>query len=123
MAVKIIRVPKTPRSAFNTERPVSNLLKAQIANLEAAAYGSTREAAGKKRPRNEGQASQVIRALTAQLHPDGAASAAADAEARRLLQPPLKTPRPARASARRTAPKGARPNAPKRARRVGSKKR
>jgi hypothetical protein len=115
MAVKTIRVPKTPPSAFNTQRPVSNLLKAQIANLEAATSGPTRAPAGRKRPRTEGQASALIRTLTAQLHPEGALASAGTVEARQLLQPPTAAARP--------RPKAVRRAKAKRVRRVGAKKR
>lgn len=37
MAILKIKVPKTPRSAFNKNRPASELLKAQLEHLEAAA--------------------------------------------------------------------------------------
>jgi hypothetical protein len=37
MAVLKIKVPKTPKSAFNKYRPASDLLKAQLEHLEAAA--------------------------------------------------------------------------------------
>ena len=38
MAVMKIRVPKTPKSAFNKNRPASDLLKAQLEHLEKATY-------------------------------------------------------------------------------------
>lgn len=72
MAVKRIKVPKTPMAAFNKQRRVSNLLKAQIEHLEAAAYGPAATPSQRKRPRNEGQASAYIETLTRQLHPEGA---------------------------------------------------
>ena len=77
--VKVIPVPKTPKRAFNPSRPLSNLLKAHIVNLEAAvqkAQGSGLKAQGKaldktparRRPRSEGQAAGYIEHLTKQLH-------------------------------------------------------
>jgi hypothetical protein len=74
--MKLIRIPKTPRSAYDPKRKVSSLLKAQIANLEAVTYkrqGVTRAS----RPKTEGQASAYIADLTRQLHPEvpGAAPA------------------------------------------------
>ena len=77
MALKTIRIPKTPRTAFNKKRPVSNLLKAQIAHLEAAAYPAGTAPKRPRRPRNEGQASAYIAELTRQLHPAGAQESAA----------------------------------------------
>jgi len=67
--MKLIRIPKTPRSAYDPKRKVSSLLKAQIANLEAVTYkrqGLTRAS----RPKTEGQASAYIADLTRQLHPE-----------------------------------------------------
>jgi len=90
MAVKQIKIPKTPISAFNKKRRVSNLLKFQIEHLEAAAYKSAAPQQKRTRPRNEGQAAAYIERLTKQLHPDGARPLVADA-------------RPVRPAARRTA--------------------
>src|SRR3954468_4629584 len=67
--MKLISVPKTPRSAYDPKRRVSSLLKAQIANLEAVTrkrQGVTRAS----RPKTEGQASAYIAELTRQLHPE-----------------------------------------------------
>jgi hypothetical protein len=67
--MKLITVPKTPKSAYNPKRKVSSLLKAHIANLEAVAHkrpGATYA----KRPKTEGQASAYIADLTRQLHPE-----------------------------------------------------
>ena len=66
--VKIIRVPRTPASAYNPKRAASSLLTAHVANLEAAtrqhAYGKAA-----RRPRTEAQASRYIAELTQELHP------------------------------------------------------
>lgn len=66
--VKIIRVPKTPASAYNPKRAASSLLTAHVANLEAA---TRQHAHGKpaRRPRTEAQASRYIAELTQELHP------------------------------------------------------
>jgi hypothetical protein len=71
----IIKVPKTPASAFNKDRRASSLLKAQVEHLEAASEIHPRSPAGKKRkrrPMTEGQAAAYIESLTRALHPQGA---------------------------------------------------
>ncbi|MEP6919176.1 MAG: hypothetical protein ABJC89_26275, partial [Acidobacteriota bacterium] len=80
--VKVIKVPKTPKSAYDPARKVSNLLKAHIVQLEAARqkqYGLM----AIKRPRNEGQASAYIAELTQLVHPAKDEAAAAEAAALR----------------------------------------
>lgn len=65
---KQISVPRTPASAYNPKRKVSDLLKAHITNLEAVTgYGTA--AGSKRRPKNEAQASAYISEMTRQLHP------------------------------------------------------
>src|SRR4051812_49113170 len=74
--MKLITVPKTPRSAYNPKRKVSSLLKAHIANLEAVARkrtGATRTTL----PKTEAQAAAYIADLTRQLHPEVAPAAEA----------------------------------------------
>jgi hypothetical protein len=63
---KSITIPKTPKSAYNPQRKVSQLLKAHISNLETM----TRKRGGTatKRPKTEAQASAYIAILTEQLH-------------------------------------------------------
>ena len=63
---KSITIPKTPKSAYNPKRKVSQLLKAHISNLETM----TRKRGGTatKRPKTEAQASAYIATLTEQLH-------------------------------------------------------
>jgi hypothetical protein len=48
MTVTKITVPKTPKSAFNKNRPASGLLMAQLEHLEAAA-GNYPPATAKRR--------------------------------------------------------------------------
>lgn len=64
----IIRVPKTPASAYNPKRAVSSLITTHIANLEAA---TRRHVHGKtsRKPRTEAQAARYIAELTQELHP------------------------------------------------------
>src|SRR5262245_25798953 len=72
----VIRVPKTPRKAFNKSRPISNLLKAQLEHLEAVVYPApnpgarTMRLARPAKPvvRTEGQAAAYIQELTRQLY-------------------------------------------------------
>jgi hypothetical protein len=65
---KAIPVPRTPKSAYNPKRKVSDLLKAHITNLEAVTgYGTA--AGAKRKPKNEAQASAYISEMTRQLHP------------------------------------------------------
>jgi hypothetical protein len=66
--VKTIRIPKTPVSAYNPARAASSLIKAHVANLEAA---TRRHAHAKptRQPRNEAQAASYIAELTRELHP------------------------------------------------------
>jgi len=72
MAVIKIKVPKTPKSAFNKNRPASDLLKAQLEHLEAAS-GNYESASSAKRkagkPLTEGDVANRIYALTTKLHP------------------------------------------------------
>jgi hypothetical protein len=95
--MKVIKIPKTPKSAFNPSRPASTLLKAQVEQLEAATgihAGDTRE---RRRPRTEGEAAKYIEQLTRGLHPEGAAA-----------------PPPHRANSARRGPRpGMPPEAPK----------
>lgn len=62
-------VPKTPKKAFNPDRPPSGLITSQVEHLEAA-LGMFREP-GQRRagPRTEGEAAEYIAQLTAQIHP------------------------------------------------------
>ena len=72
MAVIKITVPKTPKSAFNKNRPASGLLMAQLEHLEAAA-GNYPSATGKRRKAlTEGQVAARIHELTRTLHPQAA---------------------------------------------------
>lgn len=62
----VIKVPKTPKSAFNPARKPSSLIRAQIEHLEAAAKAVAPQAAlARSRPGTEGQAAAYIASLTA----------------------------------------------------------
>ena len=71
MAILRIKVPKTPRSAFNKYRPASDLLKAQLEHLEAAAGKYQGEASTMRkaaRALTEDDVATRIHALTRKLH-------------------------------------------------------
>ena len=71
----VIRVPKTPKGAFNKNRPVSKLLKSQLDQLEWAVRPASQRKPyqlPKTSVRTEGQAAERIGELTRLLHPEGA---------------------------------------------------
>jgi hypothetical protein len=71
----IIRVPKTPASAMNPDRPVSSLLKNQIEHLQAAEFRLPARQQTNiyiNKIKTERQAAEYIRQVTARLHPEGA---------------------------------------------------
>jgi hypothetical protein len=66
----IIKVPKTPKKAFNAQRPPSELLKQQIQHLEWAVRPASQRKPGMikvRGVRTEGEAADRIQQLTAQL--------------------------------------------------------
>ncbi len=78
-----IKVPKTPKSAFNPDRPASALLVAHVMHLEHAL--GLPEGSKKKRV-TEGAAARYIGELTARLTgqpPPGAATKAPKSKAKR----------------------------------------
>ena len=69
--MKVIKVPKTPKSAFNPKRRASALLKSQIKHLEWAVRPAAERKPGKLRVRNvrtEEEAAARIERLTRQLY-------------------------------------------------------
>ena len=71
----IIRVPKTPASAMNPDRPVSSLLKNQIEHLQTAEFRLPARQQTNiyiNKIKTERQAAEYIRQVTARLHPEGA---------------------------------------------------
>ena len=72
MAVIKISVPKTPKSAFNKNRPASGLLMAQLEHLETASGEYSPPKRKGKKPLTEGQVAARIHELTRALHPDAA---------------------------------------------------
>ncbi len=100
----IIKVPKTPRSAYNPSRRASGLLEAQIKQLQAAAGVSSPQSLSRSRRTtgSEGEAARYIAALTRTLHPDGAGQSAA-AMASPMLHAQAPATAPARAKKRTPA--------------------
>lgn len=72
MAVIKINVPKTPKSAFNENRPASGLLIAQLEHLETAAGDYPSPTKKRKKALTEGQVAARIHELTKTLHPHSA---------------------------------------------------
>jgi hypothetical protein len=71
----VIRVPKTPASALNPDRPISALLKNQIVHLQHAEFRlPVRDQTNIyiNKIKTEGQAAEYIRQVTAKLHPKSA---------------------------------------------------
>jgi hypothetical protein len=107
----VIKVPKTPKSAFNKSRPLSNLLKAQVGILETLAAGPARAGAmaaavpQTTMPKTEGEAALYMATLAARVYPDVGVPPAAAAAG------PVAPEAPMRAA---TARRGAAPAKPKR---------
>ncbi len=109
---KSISIRRAPASAYNPQRPMSDLLRAHIRNLEAVT-GRTTAPGPKRKPKTEAQASAYIAELTRQipnLTPAADAPAAgyeepAAAEMRIKLARPR---RPGAARSRRKTTKAAR---------------
>jgi hypothetical protein len=114
---KVIGVPRTPTSAYNPKRRVSDLLKAHITNLEAVT-GHGAAAGPKRKPKNEAQASAYISEMTRQLHPTLYASTALAPAPAGVPSAPAVSPAAPAARRRRTARKKKRPAGRKSARAV-----
>lgn len=69
----VIRVPKTPASAMNPDRPISGLLKNQIVHLQHAEFRlPARDQTNIyiNKIKTEGEAAEYIRQVTAKIHPE-----------------------------------------------------
>jgi hypothetical protein len=69
----VIRVPKTPASAINPDRPISGLLKNQILHLQHAEFRlPARDQTNiyVNKIRTEREAAEYIRQVTAKIHPE-----------------------------------------------------
>jgi hypothetical protein len=71
----VIRVPKTPKRAFNKSRPASSLLRSQLDHLEWAVRPASQRKPHqlpKAAVKTEGEAAARIGELTRMLRPDAA---------------------------------------------------
>jgi hypothetical protein len=112
MAVLKIKVPKTPESAFNKNRPASDLLKAQLEHLEAAAGNYQSELPATRRASKsltEGQVAVRIHALTRKLHPQMSGEQPAPGAVVNAIEEPLaqarRSARPRRKAAKTSTPR------------------
>ena len=99
----VIKVPKTPRRAFDTGRTPSKLLKDQVKHLEWAVRPASQRKPGDFRPRpprTEGQAAARIATLTRRLLEQKTQASQATVPA----IPPPAAAAPAAAAARATKP-------------------
>ena len=90
MAVLKIKVPKVPKTAFNKYRPASELLKAQLEHLEAAAGKYKGESSPLRRAvkaLTEDDVATRIEALTRRLHLPTDEQPAATTVASPILEP------------------------------------
>jgi hypothetical protein len=120
-----IKVPKTPKSAFNPGRPPSGLIQAQIQHLEAAA-GTYQDATARRRSkvRTEGEAADYIAQLTAQVYQRAGAPAGPEIAVPQPAPPIAGTATPTSTTRRRTAvPRSSAKAAPKRRQASSAKKR
>jgi len=73
--VTFIRVPRPPDSAMNRDRPISDLIKAQLAHIHHAESARLpKEKRDGRRPediRTESEAASYIATVTSVLHPKG----------------------------------------------------
>src|SRR5262249_6924841 len=103
----VIKVPKTPKSAYNPNRPAGLLLQAQIVHLEHALGMPER----KPKRRTEGEAARYIATLTARLMSMPPASKPAQSAS---PPPSQATPPPKSARARKKRPASTRRRTAKR---------
>ena len=72
--MKLIRIPKTPASAFDRQRQVSDLVRNQVQHAHKELHDWWRTVGGidPAQIQTEQQASEYIRTVTRILHPQGA---------------------------------------------------
>jgi hypothetical protein len=95
----VIRVPKTPKSAYNPERPAGTLLQSQLKHLEWAvrpAAARTAKAFRIKPAISEAEAADRIAKLNEELHTQATSP-------KGVVPPPPPTPSPAPAKSQRSA--------------------
>jgi hypothetical protein len=117
--VAVIRVPKTPKKAYDPQRRAGTLLQSQLLHLEWAvrpASARTEKAFQIKRATTEAAAARRIEQLTIELHRQSALRAAeptaAPYEAPRMIQPirkPKAKPKQPKAAAGKKAKSKKRP--------------
>ncbi len=122
----VIRVPKTPRKAFNEDRPASRLLLDQIKHLEWAVLPASQrkpDQLPKREVRTEGQAGTRAAQLMRLLEEQRAAAASAPGSAAGAT--PVRLPPLPRAATERSpkAPGGARRRKPAAARGKATRRR
>ena len=121
----VIRVPKTPKKAFDPGRDPSELLLKQIEHLEWAVLPASQRKPGrlpKRKVKTEAQAAERVGQLTQMI---SAAQAAPPAETGTALPPvtlPRIAPAKARSAKRARAVAAARPAAARTPRRHGQKR-
>jgi len=69
----VIRIPKTPASAMNPNRPISGLLKNQIEHMQRCRIppsGARPDEHYNQQDQKPREAAEYIREVTARLHPE-----------------------------------------------------
>ena len=72
MALKIIRIPRAPKSAFDSDRPASTLIKSQIAHVAEAEQRLPRSKRTNIPPESittEHEAAEYVGKVMKRLHP------------------------------------------------------
>jgi hypothetical protein len=106
--LKIVRIPRTPSTAFDKHRPISDLVRNQVRHAHQELH-EWWESLGRIEPDEiltEQQAADYLRAVTRVLHPEGArharVPAGRPARSGVWLGEPQGVARPARRRARKT---------------------
>jgi hypothetical protein len=113
----VIKVPKTPKTAFDPNRPPSGLIQAQIQHLEAAAGIYPGTAARRAKLRTEGESAEYIAQLTARIYEQAGTERGPEVPVPQPAPPIAGTPTPT--SSTRHVSGAAPPSARKTAKRTG----
>ena len=105
----VIKVPKTPKAAFNPNRMASGLIQAQIQHLEAAAGIHPAKGARRAKPRSEGASADYIAELTARIYERAGAAAEPEIGVPHPPPPIAGTATPTSSTRQRRAASGATP--------------
>lgn len=97
----VVKVPKTPKAAYDQDRPISSLIEHQLKHLHEVEISLPK---GRQTNidittlKTERQASDYIQKVTAELHPQGLMKTTKTRKSRTERNPPKNTPkrRPAR---------------------------